>query len=208
VQSPRHHPSSSRQRWLFPTGVPGDQRSGSLCRSAKPGRAGRAPRVRVSSVRARRAGAVATPYPRMSGGPGSCCTGWLPFCWRLWRVRCRCCWSEARPPCTWSPCPRTPPAKQEQLVPGPGRSWRTEFSHALRPGAGLAALDMAEAEHNGPKICSLTAPQGKTSFSRGRTCYSYTAKSQGINPSQAPTESRRSSATERNLMESYVGKDL
>lgn len=52
-----------------------DQQSGSLYCNAKLGWAGRAPSVRVSRVRARWAGAVAMPYPQMSGGPGSCCTG-------------------------------------------------------------------------------------------------------------------------------------
>lgn len=53
------------------------------------------------------------PYPRTFGGPGSCCTGWLLFCWRPWRERCTCCWSEGRPRCTWSPCRRTLPEGQQ-----------------------------------------------------------------------------------------------
>lgn len=42
------------------------------------------------------------PYPRTSAGPGSCCMGWLLFCWRPWLERCTCCWSEGHPQCTLS----------------------------------------------------------------------------------------------------------
>lgn len=49
------------------------------------------------------------PYPRTFGGPRSCCTGWLLFCWRPWRGRCMCCWSEDHRRCTLSPFQHTLP---------------------------------------------------------------------------------------------------
>lgn len=54
------------------------------------------------------------PYPRTSGGPGSCCTGWLLFCWRPWCEHCMCCWSEDHPRCTWSPSQHTLPEGQKR----------------------------------------------------------------------------------------------
>lgn len=67
------------------------------------------------------------PYPQTFGGPGSCCTGWLLFCWRPWCERCMCCWSEDRPRCTSSPFQHTLPEGQQitghRLTPSPVRGW-------------------------------------------------------------------------------------
>jgi hypothetical protein len=39
--------------------------------------------------------------------------GWLLFCWRPWRERCMCCWSEDHPLCTLSLFRHTLPGGQQ-----------------------------------------------------------------------------------------------
>lgn len=86
-------------------------------------------------------------YSPRSAWSVSCCTGPLRCHWRPSPWTCTCCWSGGRPPCRWSPFPRTLPAKDAQKL---SAQTAEPSSEELRHRAdGLAFLNLLS--HTAPR---------------------------------------------------------
>lgn len=77
---------------------------------------------------------VLVTYHQKSSAPPSCCTAPRRRCCRLSPGRCRSCWNAARPPCTPSLSPRTPPdGKTQHNLTNVGTHNKSCIMHRINP---------------------------------------------------------------------------